>query len=495
MRASDLFQLSLMGLRENRVRSGLTALGVVVGVFALTTIIALGEGLEASIKEQLTDDESRTRIIVRPGFGPRPDADLEVVGVSDPEKLDRLRKAMAKRRRGGPAQMRRKLLTRDAIATIETRTHVVAVRPLAIDRFAIAFKTEHQLDGALSYGVPSSDERWAARVIAGSPIERGARAVWLHEYLLYTWGYRTDAEQAALVGETVTLSRPRESGGVGAWLAAARANGLDLPVDEQQAEGMVRLFAQRLGLGGGVADGAELAVSLPIGGVIRERVEEDGFEVWEDSFSMQADVFLPQELAEELFEQVPSNVTRGYNAAAIEVDGPEHVREVERALRAEGYSTVSIDTILERVEMTVAIITAMVSGLTAIALIVAMLGIVNTMVMNVSERTREIGVLKALGATDAQIRWLFIFESALIGLVGGVIGTGLALLAQFPGDAMAQQAIVEVSQYRYDGSIFRYPAWLLGLGMLFAVGLSVLAAVGPSGRASRVDPVVALRDE
>jgi len=494
MRAIDLLGLAILDLRRNRLRTALTSLGVLVGVFALTTIIALGQGLEASIIDQLTDDESQTRIIVRPGFGQAHTAEPVVEGVTDPVKADRLRKAITKRRRGGPAQMLRTILDADAIAAIASRQHVTSVRPLAIDRFAIALG-EHAFDGALSYGVAAGDPRWNERVIAGAPLSDGGRGVWLHEYRLYTWGYPNDADQAALVGQTVVLSRPRESGGISAWLAAARANGIELPVDDQAAERMAAAFGRRLGLGGGEETDLDLSVELPLLGVIRERVEEDGFEVWEDSFSMQADLFLPQGLAEELFGQVPSNVTRGYNAMAIEVAHPRHVRPLEQELRDQGFRTVSIDTILERVEQAVAIITAMVSGLTTIALLVAMLGIVNTMVMNVSERTREIGVLKALGATDGQIRGLFLFESAVIGLVGGGVGVVLALLASIPGDYFATLAILEASQYRFDGSLFRYPGWLLALAMTFAVGLSVLAALGPSGRASRVDPVVALRDE
>lgn len=486
-----------MSVRRNKLRSGLTALGVTVGVFALTTIIALGGGLEQAIIEQLTDDESQTRIVVRPGFGKQADRKVVVEGVDDPVKVDRLKKAMAKRRRGGPAQMRRKQLTPATLKEMAALEHVASVRPLAIDRFKLALG-EHELDGALSFGIPTGSKRWKARVIAGKPFSDGARGVYLHEYLLYRWGYRNDAEQAALVGTLVTLSRPRAMAGIGALLSAAQAyGGVDVQVDPKKVEQMARMFG--IGAGGKPNKDGEkvpdLAVQVPILGVIRERIEADGFEVWEDSFSMQSDVFLPQAFAEELFLQVPSNVSRGYNAAAIEVDGPVHVKPVEDHLREEGYRTVSIGTILERLGQAMAMITAVVSGLTAIALVVALLGIVNTMVMNVSERTREIGVLKAVGATDRQVRSLFLVESALIGLAGGLSGVALALLSSIPGNYFTRKAILEVSHYHYDGSIFHFPAWLIGLAMLFAVGLSVLAALGPATRASRTDPVTALRDE
>jgi putative ABC transport system permease protein len=244
----------------------------------------------------------------------------------------------------------------------------------------------------------------------------------------------------------------------------------------------------------GVAE-AELSVELPVLGVIRERVNADGFDVWEDSISMQTDVFLPQALAEELFLQVPSNVARGYNAVAVEVDTPGNVKEVEEALRELGFRTVSVGTVLERIGTALAVITAVVSGLSAIALLVSVLGIVNTMIMNVSERTREIGVLKALGATNANVRMLFIVESGLIGTGGGVAGVVASLLASIPGDYMHHQALIEMTQYDHEGSIFSFPPWLIATALGFALVLSVLAALGPATRASRVDPVQALRDE
>jgi len=496
MRGADFLRFAGFQLRQNKGRTALTATGVTVGVFALTTIVALGGGLEEAVVAQLTDDESQTRVAVSPGFGAMPDeVDAAVEGIEDPAKADRIRKAITKRRRGGPGGMRRTLLTPDEVAAIESRDHVAAVRPFVVDRFKLTLGDD-VLDGAISYGVAPGDARWDERVIAGRPFEDTRAGLWLHEYTLYRWGYRTDAQQAALVGETVLLARPRESSSLATLLDVARDRGVDVPegVDAERAEALLRAFAGDMGVEGPPA-APELALEMEVLGVVRERVEADGFEVWEDSFSMQADVFLPQPLAEELFLQVPSNLTRGFHTVAVEVDAVEHVREVEQAIRDEGYRTVSIGTILERVGQALAVLTVFVSGLTAVALLVAVLGIVNTMVMNVSERTREIGVLKALGATDGQVRGLFVCEAGLIGLIGGLLGVALSLLASIPGDWAARWAIKQSTEYGFDGTVFSFAPWLLAAAAAFAVALSVAAAWAPASRGARVDPVEALREE
>jgi putative ABC transport system permease protein len=496
MRYQDYLRFASQQLTQRKGRTALTTIGVTVGVFALTTIVSVANGLEDAIVQQLTDDETQTRILITPGVGVRPEEPEDIVGVDDPAKVDRLRKASAKRRRterGGPGVRRVARMTTEAMAEVAAMDHVIRVRPLVMDSFDVHLG-EHEYKAVSSYGVVGSDPRWDVRVIAGQPFEDDAEGVWLHEYLLYKWGYPNDADQAALIGQTVTLERNQDDQ-LGAGLDMARDMGVEVPdLDDEQAKRMARLLAARMGIE--LDDQGQLpAIELPLLGVVRERIEEDGFEVWEDSFSLRADVFLPQAKAEQLFMQVPNNRRSGFRAVTVDVDEIEHLKPTEQAIKDEGYNTVSITTILERVGQVLAVLTVFVSGLTAIALLVAVLGITNTMIMSVSERTREIGVLKALGATDAQVRNLFLMESGLIGFLGGITGVGSALLVSIPGDWANREIIKRTTEYTWDGSVFSFPPWLLGIAMAFAVLISVLAAWIPARRASRVDPVIALRDE
>ena len=117
------------------------------------------------------------------------------------------------------------------------------------------------------------------------------------------------------------------------------------------------------------------------------------------------------------------------------------------------------------------------------------------MLMGVLERTREIGVMKAVGARDRHIQVVFLIEGAVIGLLGGSLGVVLSWLARFPGDAIARSIIEKQTKAPPTASVFVYPL-IVTLGVpALACAITTLAAVVPARRAVRVDPVVALRHE
>ena len=130
------------------------------------------------------------------------------------------------------------------------------------------------------------------------------------------------------------------------------------------------------------------------------------------------------------------------------------------------------------------------------AVLVASLGITNTMFMSVLERTREIGVMKAVGARDRHIQMIFLVEGALLGVLGGGLGVLGCWLASFPGDSYARKLLEEHSLLNHlRQSLFVFPWWLV-LGVPFFAGVvTTLAAVLPARRAARVNPIKALRHE
>jgi len=144
-------------------------------------------------------------------------------------------------------------------------------------------------------------------------------------------------------------------------------------------------------------------------------------------------------------------------------------------------------------------VTLIAAGLNLFALIslfVAAIGITNTLVTSVLERTREIGILKALGARDSQILLMFLAEGTVLGFLGGALGLMLAWLLAIPSDGFVRGLIQKQSAEKIlSTSVFEFPLWLC-LGMVgFALLITTGAALYPARRASRVQPVEALRNK
>ena len=185
---------------------------------------------------------------------------------------------------------------------------------------------------------------------------------------------------------------------------------------------------------------------------------------------------------------------QGYAEVMVRTDSPSRVRMVEQEIRAMGFECEALLDNLEDAQKFFVFLDLLFAAVGTVALVVAGLGILNTQLIAVLERTREIGLFKSLGASDGDIRTLFLAEALLVGTVGGTCGLALAavvcrLLAWAINAYGRQQGIPE------NFFTFSYPWWLLFGSVIFSGILSVLSAVYPAGRAARIDPIAALRSE
>jgi putative ABC transport system permease protein len=170
------------------------------------------------------------------------------------------------------------------------------------------------------------------------------------------------------------------------------------------------------------------------------------------------------------------------------------VPRAEKEIRALGFETHSFLDQLAQVRKSFLFMEVLLASVGTVALIVAGLGIANTLLMTVMERSQEIGLYKAIGASDGDVRMLFLTEAGVLGFVGGLVGLVLAWVV-----AMILQWGINVYAAHQGipqpGSVFRFPLWLLASAVLFAVVVSVLSGLYPASRAARQDPIRALRGQ
>jgi putative ABC transport system permease protein len=184
----------------------------------------------------------------------------------------------------------------------------------------------------------------------------------------------------------------------------------------------------------------------------------------------------------------------GYRKAVVRVGHPRDLARVEQEIQAMGFRTRTLLGRLEEMRTFFVFLDVLLAAVGTVALVVAGLGIVNTLLMSVLERYQEIGIYKAIGASDGDLLVLFLTEASIIGFVGGL--GGLAL-----GRAVSWLLQIAVNNYARsqgvtaDLSLFAFPLWLLLGAVLFSITIAVLAGVYPALRAARVDPIRALRAE
>jgi hypothetical protein len=178
-------------------------------------------------------------------------------------------------------------------------------------------------------------------------------------------------------------------------------------------------------------------------------------------------------------------------SATVRLADPKALEDVKARLKAAGYEVISTTDIIRSINIIFLVVEGLMGCIGAIGLVVSLFGIANTMTTAVLERTREIGIMKALGARNRDIGRLFLAEAAAIGVLGGVVGLGLAFLAGKLLNWMARGAL----NLPAGMNLFHVSLWLAAGSVTFSVFVSVLAGTVPARRAARMDPVRSLRYE
>ncbi|HVU87796.1 MAG TPA: ABC transporter permease [Pirellulales bacterium] len=507
--------LPLAALAQQKSRTAMTTLGIVFGAFVLAASLSIGQGVQDTIQRESHRTDLLRKINVHPKWltgdiDSVPEV-IDVPGAMSNERRERLRTALrqsqARRQNGSPTIK----LSREKLAELAALPHVELVLPVVHESCHALLADKSQ--PAMVAGARPSDDYLLKRIVAGHGFQTAdeASAV-VSELLLYRLGLLDEATIEGAIGKTLRLKMSTvHQSPDGFRLFLLKPDGSELSLAEKEIVDKIKdrlpesldkldlspaeTAVLRAALGSESKSVREpLSVDVTIVGVARDPDAEEQKTPWDPS-RQTAEVILPYQFATDIDFRRPLRQQYGADQVVVIVDSEDHTLEVASAIKEQGFNTYAAAEFVRQQRLMYLLIFAGMTCVATVALLVAALGIANTMLMSVLERTREIGIMKAVGAASAQLQLIFLVEGALLGFVGGLLGLFLAWAASFPGDAWVRSRVSSQLKIDLTGSIFVFPAWLPLVVLAFVVTVTTLAAYYPARRAAKTDPVVALRHE
>ncbi len=449
MKLRDLSDLAFRNLREAVLRNSLTTLGVAVGVASLVAMLSLGVGLQQLATSRLAKSGLFDSIFVTPK------TNLRGPGGGPPATR-------------APASKARPL-DADARVEISRMPNVIEVYP------QIRFFTEVRYDS-----------KPFATMVAGMP--ESSKASGAFDGMQGSFFSSPNADEAILQAEFAKELNPQTASLIGKDLILRYAERQALPSQAQAGDPaeypggfsvvpkekhlrIIGVVETEPASGFGGFGSGRLLIPLPLAETLRAAQVNDLRDILRDT----------------------SGDKPTYSSLTVRVKSPSLVEATEAKLKDLGFSAFSLLDASKSLRMFFLVFDLLLTIFSSLALAVATLGIINTLVMAVLERRREIGVLKALGAADSDVKQLFFVEAGVIGLFGGILGVFLGWLI---GRTLNFGTVLYLHRQNLPGvDITSVPLWLVAFGILFAVLVSLAAGLYPASRAARLDPVQALRYE
>ncbi|WP_422923796.1 ABC transporter permease [Singulisphaera sp. PoT] len=510
----DLLQLPLAMLGQQRVRTCLTTLGVVFGAFVLAASLSINEGVQQTIEREASKGDASRKVTVSPGrraTGTTASEGSKVDGQMSAERRERIRKALDERARQRNSGQEPVDLTTERLENLAKLPHVRRVIPI-IGGPVVAILGNRPHEAGVSSGA-GEDPEFRKRVVAGRAFEsEDERSVLLSEMLAHRIGLVDDADLEQVIGRPLRIEIRGQEDGPNFNVGLAGHSKGDGGRDEQSAlrqlawqiPGVLDKFSladeELAALKKAIkpepakVDPVVVADDFRIVGIFRELTDDEKKTAW-TQFPANTDLVLPRKTAVDLIFRDPGRLAKGVDQAVLMVDEMKNVKEVVDKVDGLGLKSRSIIEFIERERLTYLLVFGGMTCVAGVALLVSAIGIANTMLMSVLERRREIGIMKAVGATNWQLQTLFVIEGGLIGLVGGSLGLTLAWAVSFPGDTWVRSMVRRDMKLDLSGSIFALPSWIIVTVMLFTVGVTIIGALYPARLAAKVDPVSALRND
>lgn len=443
MKPLDLIRLIFGNLSRRKARVALTAIGVVIGTSAVVILVSLAIGLQRNANEQLYGIGDLSQIQVSPTYGgegmPRP-----VFGGGGGG--------------GGEGSSETRLLTTDALNEILAIPGVETVIPQDFYYSGMIMRFKRLEGGSGIRGVGVSDLN-----VLGLKPEQGTTEL---------------KRGAVIVGAMVPMS----------FYDPRIRPGQEPPPPPDLYDQQIQIIAIKWDSQG---NEVRKTLSLRVAGVLTQSGSDSDWTI-----------FMPLEEVKALNEwangtKINYNKT-GYNQVIVKVSDPKDALDIADQITQMGFQAFTYQQFVEGINSFYQLLQFIFGGVGAIALLVAAIGIANTMTMSILERTREIGLMKAVGATNRDVLAIFLGEAAGIGFLGGLGGVLTGWLA---GQAINVIAIVYLAgqageQGGVPPSVAVYtPLWLPIFALIFSTIIGMISGLYPALRAATMIPVLALKYE
>jgi len=475
MKFYDVTGLALRNLRESIFRNSLTTIGISVGVASLVAMLSLGIGLQ----------QLASRRLEKSGL-------FDTVVATSRRDLRNFRE----QREDGPAPADSPALDEPARQKIEHLSGVVEAYPDIRFTTELRFNDKPYLTAVAGVPFSAKINNDAFEGVQGSffSSDRAPEAILQKSFAEELLGAKPKPGASDADRNVAELAKPL----LGKELLMRYAERTASPSETRSPSGSTSGSTTQSGNARPAdSDGAAYSVvsrqqALKIVGVTD--LDPDTMRG-----AARARVFLPLRLVQELrvmqssSRDTPLTGEPVYSSLSVRVGSPNQVPPVEDAIKKLGFNAFSLVDATRSMRQFFAVLDGFLAIFGSLALAVASIGIVNTLVMAILERRREIGIMKAIGASDADVRGLFFAEAGAMGLVGGAAGVTLGWvigrLINFGTNIYLER------QHFPPAQIWSVPLWLVLSAIAFSIVVSLLSGLYPAARAARLDPVQALRYE
>jgi len=446
MKKTDILLMCIQNLKRRRARTFLTVLGVVIGCCSIVIMVSIGIGMKESQEKMLSQMGDLTIITVMP-------------------------------QQGGKGSIK---LDDKAVAGFRQIANTVAVTPkLALDEYSIKLTA-------------GDNSRYVCEWT--NVVGLDTAALPKLGYVITDGGNIKDNDNEAIAGQYLAYNfkdtmRPEGMNMIQRW-GNYDEKGKELPLDAPYFDIMKSKVTMEI-----TTDKGKFTIPLKIQGRAKEDYSK-GYETSEGLIMGLNDV-------KKIIAKAQNGTVKkkSYSSVVVKVNDITNVSQVEEEIKAQGYSTNSMESIRKPMEKEAHQKQMMLGGLGAISLFVAALGITNTMIMSISERTKEIGIMKALGCFVSDIRRIFLTEAGIIGFIGGIAGCILSIVISIIvnvvslGSFSFSNVIMAVKGGADITRVSVIPPWLLVFSIVFSILIGLCSGYYPANKAVKISALEAIKNE